>query len=247
MISQLMQHIDAWRARRLIRTSRHRRALERIPAGLYEYWKNTAHREFKGIPRDAFFFARAAEGLLDFFDCKRFDMRNCGLPSKAADSVWHAWMRYSPASLDALCILHVGRTLVHIDQEAMGQDADAAMARTLVFARGLDSLPRAGPALPSLFRLDRALRMPLGFAYRIASGEVAWQVQDRRGRPEGTFIYPDALTPPALLASGLISQTEYLDYQQRSRASGSGDASFSFSGGDCDAGGSCGGGCGGGD
>jgi hypothetical protein len=45
-----------------------REALRDIPPELYEYWSRTAHSEFQGIPRDAFFYVRAADALLTFFE-----------------------------------------------------------------------------------------------------------------------------------------------------------------------------------
>ena len=93
MIDTLRNNIDRFRAMRVRQKSRYWQATAEIPATLYPYWKRSAQFEFKGIPRDAFFFARATEGLLTFFDCMRASGKPCALPSAAADSVWHAWMQ----------------------------------------------------------------------------------------------------------------------------------------------------------
>lgn len=252
MISTLLQHIDTYRSMRVRQTSRHWQAHRQIPPGLYEYWKSTAHREFKGIPRDAFFFARAADGLFDFFECKRMEQAACGLPSRAADSVWHAWMRYSPGELEAFCRKHFGRAIAHVEAEALGEDMEPALARTLVHARTLESKPRASMHLPRLFTLDRTLRMPGGYGYRLAWGAVAWESLDQAGKPEGRLVCPAALTPLALLSAGLVTQTEYDDYIRSTRHDTGGDSGGGSSadcadgGSSCGSGSGCGGGCGGG-
>lgn len=90
MIQALQNHINRWRAMRVRHKSHFWRATADIPPALYQYWQRSAQFEFKGIPRDAFFFARTTEGLLTFFDCVRTSGKPCALPSAAADSVWHA-------------------------------------------------------------------------------------------------------------------------------------------------------------
>jgi hypothetical protein len=101
-----MKWIQELRAARLRRTSPWQAALADLPAGLQSYWRASAPREYEGIPTDAFFFARAAEGLLRFFDAVRHSGRPCALPSEAADSVWHAWLRWNPVSLERFCVRH---------------------------------------------------------------------------------------------------------------------------------------------
>jgi hypothetical protein len=56
LLANLNDSYHNYQARRLIRTSRYQAALEDLPPVLYHYWKNSAHREFEGIPQDAFFF-----------------------------------------------------------------------------------------------------------------------------------------------------------------------------------------------
>lgn len=249
MISTLMDRIDSLRARRVRHRSRYRAALADIPPTLYPYWTRTAHFEFKGIPRSAFFFARAAEGLLTFFDCIRYSERPCALPSMAVDSVWHAWLRHAPASLDAFCIKHFGRPIAHVEADRMAVPMEDGLANCLVQARVQQALPAAGMNVPKLFGLDRELRMPGGVGYTLAGAMLARQRLDHAGRGVGTVDFLHQSGPAALLAAGLISQAQYDDYVHRAdagnAAGGSSDAADS--GCDGDAGGGDGGGCGGGD
>jgi hypothetical protein len=252
MFSTLRNTIDSIRATRVRQRSRYGRATADIPPTLYAYWKSTAHTEFKGIPSDAFFFARATEGLLTFFDCVRHSEAACALPSAAADSVWHAWSRLDRRQLDWLCTRHFGRAIPHV--EAAGMHIDAALASCLVAARKLDGLPPGGASVPRLFALDRELRMPKGYAYSAASSQVAFRNMNQRGEGEGWLHAPAALAPVSLLAAGLISQDEYACSLRKAHPDGAscGSTAGSSTSGDsaaCDSAGSgcsCGSSCGGG-
>lgn len=235
MLNTLLHNINEYRARRLSGTSAYREAMQDLPLTLYPYWKRTARYEFKGIPQDAFFFTLAAEGLLMFFDCVARSGKPCALPSRAADSVWHAWARMSPSGLDAFCLKHFGRTIPHVEAAAMEAQMEDALANCLVQARQLAALPLAGTGLPPLFALDRKLKMPGGFAYRMVSGQVAFAPMNRHGKPEGDVFFPSRLAPVELLMAGLITQSAYDAYVRRATTNGTA----------CGTGGSaCGSGCG---
>ncbi|HEX9173309.1 MAG TPA: hypothetical protein VF861_11655 [Telluria sp.] len=249
MMGLLLNKIDHFRALRVRHMSRYRVAMADIPPTLYPYWKRTAHFEFKGIPQDAFFFARAADGLLAFFDCVRSSDRACALPSMAADSVWHAWIRLAPDGIDAFCLKHFGRTISHIERAAMAVPMAEALANCLVRARALESLPTARVGVPRLFALDLKLRMPGGLVYTRFGGRLAWERLDRAGRRRAEFVFRDQFEP-ALLDTGLIWQAELADCTGHTAGDGGGGGADASSGacdgGGGDSGGSCGGGCGGG-
>lgn len=237
-----------------------------VPAALFPCWAQTAHREFPGIPRDAAFYAQAAEGLMMFFDCAAAAASPCALPSRAADSVWHAWARLDAAGLDAFCLRHFGRAIPHVERTRMKQgEMGRALAVCLVQARRRASQPAAGSHLPRLFALDLHVGMPGGFGYRRIGGLIACSVLDEFGNPDGKPHFPDALTPYALYLAGLVSKAEYEQSTMESpcaRADGAGGM-IGFMGllegesgreegdsvcGDGDSGGSsCGSGCGCGD
>jgi hypothetical protein len=252
MIATLRDNIDRFRAMRVRQKSRYWRATAELPATLYPYWKRSAQFEFKGIPRDAFFFARATEGLLNFFDCVRASGKPCALPSVAADSVWHAWMRMSPASLDAFCIKHFGKPIPHVEAAEMGTQMEAALANCMVTARRLEKRDLARPSVPRLFALDADLCMPGGFGYRLAQGRVACRRLDKQGRPAGEAFYPAGLEPVELLGAGLVTQSWFDWNAKKAKSDGGGCGGGSPCGtrGSCDrgrAGGrSCGSGGGGG-
>jgi hypothetical protein len=251
----MMKFLNEWRAARWIKRSRYKSALEDMPTALFGYWAYTAGKEFKGIPRDAFFYARAAEGLMAFFDCVHHSHKRCALPSKAADSVWHAWMRWSQADLNAFCYKHFRRHIPHVEAAQMREEMDAALANTLVKARVLEGHTAVSTAVPALFALDRKLRMPFGYAYGRRKGEMAFSDMDASGKPLAELAVAGALLPGGLLAAGLISLGTYSQYEERQRKAkeDGGGGCGSGCGSDCgtsggDGGGSgCGGGCGGGD
>lgn len=254
MLSTVTSHINTFRAARLTQQSPYRAELADLPATLYPFWQRTAQHEFKGIPQDAFFFARAAEGLMAFFDCVRDAGPTCGLPcglpSMAADSVWHAWMRLSPTGLNAFCRKHFGRVIPHVEAPEMAGGMGRALAVCLVRARRIERMPAAGANLPRLFALDRMLAMPGGCGYLLLNGQVASLALDQRGRAAGVPACVDSLSPEQLLAAGLISETEYRPHARKTRIKGDRGTSDrdspcgtgAYEGG-ADAG--CGGGCGG--
>ncbi|HEX8612960.1 MAG TPA: hypothetical protein VF800_16865 [Telluria sp.] len=259
MLSTVVTHINTLRATRLTHQSPYRAQMAELPATLYPFWKRTAQHEFKGISQDAFFFARAAEGLMAFFDCVRDSSQPCGLPSMAADSVWHAWMRLSPTGLNAFCRKHFGRVIPHVEAQDMSGGMGRALAACLVRARRIERMPAAGPNLPRLFALDRMLAMPGGCGYLLLNGEVAALVLDARGRALGVPATVESLRPALLLAAGLVSEDEYRRHARQRGPLGDSGSSDSHAGcggaacegaGDaaCDGAGDagCGGGCGGG-
>lgn len=256
MFNVLRNKINTLSTDWVYQTSRYRKPLAGLPPKLFEYWQRTASSEFEGIPRDAFFFVRAAEGLIMFFECVSRSGLQCGLPSKAADSVWHAWVRFAPTHLDRFCRIHFGRTIAHTEGSDMGLPMNQALAHTLVAARKLDGLPEAGLNVPKLFSLDRRLRMPHGYAYSLAEQQVAYRDMDARGRGVGEVHLPLGLSSGALLGAGLISFEAYRDFEAKAKAnggggcgSGCGSSASDGGGGSSDGGGcgsSCGGGCGGG-
>lgn len=248
MINKVLGKINHLRACHLFQHSSFGSALADIPVGLFPYWQRTALLEFKGIPQDAFFFARAAEGLMMFFDCVRRSGRPCGLPSKAADSVWHAWADFDPVHLKRFNLRHFGRAIPHTEGAEMSIPMDAALANCLVAARAQDGMPIAGPGVPRLFSLDRRLYMPDGFDYSIEQGQVAHRRMTWQGTGKGEKYFLDSLMPAQLLAAGLVSLPQYDAYVQRRESKDGGCSSGCGGGGssDGDGGSSCGGGCGGG-
>ena len=164
---------------------------------------------YYGIPVQAHFYARSLEALLMFFDCVSNTGRPCGLPSRAADSVWHAWMQMDPNNLEQFCERHFGRPIPHVESGHMDGQMGVALAACLLETRRLELQRPVSPTLSRLFTLDRALRMPLGFNYTIEDGVVACSRLDRAGLPSRPTHYPDCLTPCGLFSAGLISEAEY--------------------------------------
>lgn len=232
-----------------------------VPPTLFSYWAGTAHHEFPAIPRDASFYAQATEGLMMFFDCVAAAGRMCGLPSRAADSVWHAWTRMDAPSLERFCVKHFGRPIPHVGKARMKEDMGRALAACLVQGRRRTGRAVGGASLPKLFSLDAQLGMPYGFGYRMIGGLVACSDLDEFGNPTGAVTFPASLSPKALHFSGLISQAEYEQaaypgrvHEPRSaaanRSSNGVDQCIGLDGdgasGDSDGASACGGECGGG-
>jgi hypothetical protein len=262
----ISRSINETRARRFMRASSYRTALEDLPEGLERSWRDSAAQEYPGIRTDAFFFVRAADGLLRFFDAVSHSEAPCALPSEAADSVWHAWLRHDPIGLERYCRRHFGRVIPHVERAGLGS---GALAHTLMGGRRLEGIAPLGPRLPQLFGLDARLRMPGGHGYWNRGDEIVYARLNQRGLcMQRVQAHPELLTA-ALLAAGLVDADMVLAHMQLRQAalanSGSScgtDGGFAFAGdsGCSDGGGSdggsdggsgcgssCGGGCGGGD
>lgn len=247
MLDTFLDHLRSKRAKRLMSTSRYRDQLADLPASLYPYWAQTACREFNRIPRDVLFFSFAAEALMEFFDCVASSGAPCALPSKAADSVWHAWLSHAPATLQHFCRKHYQRPIPHLQAAAMPGPMDEALAHCLVTARRVANVAPGGIYLPRLFSTDRLLRMPYGFGYRRVGNKIGVADLDARGRYRGHESFPTSLRPAGLLASRLIEPWEMPDPWSESIGAGGAsadDGNAGSDGGSC--GSSCGGGCGGG-
>lgn len=257
-----MGWLNRLRAARLRRTSPWRGALADLPAWLESDWRYGAPREYEGIPTDAFFFVRAAEGLLRFFDAVRHSGQPCALPSNAADSVWHAWLRRDAAGLDRFCRRHVGIAVPHVERTAL---APSALLRTFAACCARDGVKPGTMRLPGLFALDARLRMPGGHGYWNRAGEIRYARLNERGRGMWRAVPHAELALPALVAAGLVDGA-ILAFHERRRAlaaDGSSCGGMAFADGDggagdggacgdgggdggCSCGGSCGS-CGGGD
>lgn len=266
-----MKWINELRAARLRRTSPWRAALADLPAGLEIYWRTSAPREYKGIRTDAFFFARAAEGLLRFFDAVRHGGRPCALPSEAADSVWHAWLRWSPTSLDRYCRRHFGIAVPHVERAALAPDA---LLHTFAACCARDGFDPGRTRVPGLFGLDAALRMPGGHGYWNRAGEIRYARLNEQGRGMWRALPHPELALARLVAEGLVEHRFLIVHERRRAAAtdgsscgGIGGLAFADACGDgghgghgghggdgggsgdggCDGGSSCGSSCGGGD
>ena len=264
MLALIKDKIDGIRAGRIISQSRHCVVDGHMAPGVFDYWQSTAHLEFPGIPTDKVFFSAAFNGLLEFFACVQRSKGPCGLPSAAADSVWHAWAAHAPDNLDTFCLRYFGRTIAHIEEADMKPQMEGALDNCMVQARLLEGRDPIIPSVPALFGLDKKLRMPRGYSYALKNGAVALQRLNSEGIPHGGQRYQAGLEGLQLLSAGLISHEIYERHekmQQNSGGSCGGGSSSSSASSDCvdtaceagadgagsDGGGDggCGGGCGG--
>jgi hypothetical protein len=234
------------RAARLRRTSPWQAALADLPAGLESYWRASAPREYEGIRTDAFFFARAAEGLLRFFDAIRHSGRPCALPSEAADSVWHAWLRWNPVSLERFCLRHFGAVVPHVERAAL---VGNALLHTFAACRTRDGIRPGSLRLPALFGLDARLRMPGGHGYWSRAGEIVHARLNDRGRGRWRARPHPELALTVLYAAGLVDRDILAAHLRRrdtvaDGGSCGGMACADGGGGGCDGGSSCGSSCG---
>lgn len=247
-----------------INSSHHTKLMD-LPPSLLSFWRSEAPKEFRDIPRGCLFYAKACEGLMQFFSYCVSSKQSCALPSKAADSIWHAWAKMDPKGLRSFCMKHFKRDIPHIEAENLPDSLHSALAQCWVKACEAEKINPAEGKIPSLFSLDYRLKMPEGYGYiRHRTGLVCLSPLNR----EGTPTLPDskllsglhpALTSTSLLAGGFITLSLYNEMaalKAKSQSdSGSGGSSCGSStpssscsdSSSCDSsscGSSCGGGCG---
>lgn len=234
-------------------------AAEQIPPAVRAAWARHAPEEFPGLASDDAAWLSCSLGLAQFFEACRLQREQgpCALPSKAADSVWHVWLRFDPAGLSSWQQRFFGREVEHREAEALGAPLDDCLARTWAGACRSEGLSLLGPRLPLLFALDGLLRLPTGWAYRHQQGRLAHRQIDGFGKPCGDAVSHAAIAGGGLVALGLVSEAELAEMRRRQDSGSScggwntgggssgdgGCSSGSDGGGGCSCGGS---GCGGG-
>ena len=235
-------------------------AASQIPPAVRTAWAHHAPDEFPGLRVDAAAWLRCSLGLAQFFEACRLQREQgaCALPSKAADSVWHVWLKLDPAGLADWQQRYFDRVVEHREAADLGAPLDDCLARAWVGACRSEGLHPLGPRLPLLFALDGLLGLPSGWAYGFERGELVHRQIDGFGRPGGIAVAHVAVAAGGLVALGLVSEAELIALRRRQGSSDSGSscgASWSASDGSssCDAGSSsdasgcsCGSSCGGG-
>lgn len=183
-------------------------ALERLPKGLLDAWREQAAPATPARALEASYFAQAADGLMDFFRCcARVSPAPCALPSAAADSVWSAWHRLDPDGLRAFSLSFFGRDLSEPEPPA----ADASLARALAAcwagACALEGIDPSQDEIPRLFLLDFDLKAPGGYAYLNGPSGGA---RHALISPEGELLEPwvehPELRAPTLQAWGWLDR-----------------------------------------
>jgi hypothetical protein len=139
----------------------------------------------------------------------------CALPSEAADSVWHAWLRRDPIGLERFCRKHFGIAVPHVERAGLGA---GVLTNTLAAGRTLEGIAPLGPRLPQLFGLDARLRMPGGHGYWSLGDEIMYARLGKRGRRLGRARAHPELTIDSLLAAGLVDARMVEVHRRRRQA-----------------------------
>ena len=229
-------------------------AADSIPSDVRAAWARHGPEEFPGLPVTDAAWLRCSLGLAQFFEaCKlQRDHGPCALPSKAADSVWHAWLQLDPAGLAGWQQRHFGRVIDHQEAQALGAPLDVCLARTWAGACASEGSSPIGPQLPLVFALDALLRLPTGWAYRYTRNGLVHRLIDGFGKASGPTVAHAAIAGSSLVALGLLSASELATLRRRQSNDGGSSCGGSWSddAGGCDGGSDggsgCGSGCGGG-
>lgn len=234
------------------RCRRHADALAQIPPHVRQFWLDEATDELPGWQPTEADWVIAAGALMEFFDCCRMKTTAlaCALPSKAADSVWHLWLKHDPAGLAEFQQRVFRMQVPHQEADELGTDLESALAQSWTLACRSEGLSPLGRRLPLMFAADWLLRVPTGWAYSCGyQGQVRHQDIDGLGCLTGRYKPHVGLAAASLAGLGLLTMDEAAMAERRKQAmeNGGGGSSCGSSGdGGCSCGSSCGSGCGGG-
>ncbi|WP_156392295.1 MULTISPECIES: hypothetical protein [unclassified Roseateles] len=227
-------------------------AADQIPASIRSAWALQAPEELPGLATDDAAWLRCSLGLAQFFEGCRLQ-RECGpcaLPSKAADSVWHVWLKVDPGGLAVWQERYFSRVVEHRGADDLGAPLDDCLARTWVGACRSEGKGLLGPQLPLVFALDGLLCLPTGWAYQHKRGALLHRQIDGFGQPGGAAFAHASVAAAGLVALGLISEAELISLRRQQAGDSGGATGGPVDAGSCsvsDGGGcSCGSGCGGG-
>lgn len=187
-------------------------AAEALPESVRASWVQHAQQECPGIRTDPAAWVLTSTALAQFFECCRLqtDGQACGLPSKAADVLWHVALAWQPEALESWQRQCFGQVVAHRPNAELGCPPDEAMARTWVWACRSEGRPATASGLPLLFAVDQRLHTPAGWAYAYDPKRctVGHRDLDTHGRAQGAAHYQPALALSALAAAGLFTAAE---------------------------------------
>lgn len=236
---------------------------ERLPAGLRQVWLSYAADECPSLPQSERDWVLASTGLMQFFLAAARVDGPCALPSRAADTVWHAWLRWDASALAAFQREWLGREVPHLEEPRLPGPLDHALSRCYAACCRQEQLNPLDGRLPLVFELDGRLRMPGGWHYawhkrlHCLSHQLLDADGDRRGRQQIHAVHGASLLGLGLLSASeqaawsqhLLRQEALANARQGHDAGGSGSScgSVDVGGSGADGGSSCGSACGGGD
>lgn len=237
-------------------------AIEDVPKALQEYWVGHGPREFPGMPTSEKAWAWSVRSLLTYFAIATSSNKQTVLPSRAADSVWHAWLAWDAASLCRFQVKHFQKEMPHVETKNMrpGRESESALPRTWALASKYEGQPVLSGSIPFIFMVDRVLDMPQGWHYQHNKTTKQIELADIGNDALYNSRLAPGLTAVSFLALGLVAADEAQAWQKAQTASASSSSSSGGSGcgigmpgfscgsssdGGGDSGSSCGGGCGG--
>lgn len=148
-----------------------------VPSFVWTDWRYSGPAEFEGMVINSRHRIASFIGLMVYFWMVKKAGGQTMLPSRAADSLWHAWLRASPMTLASFQSKYFGSAIQHLEENrvlSQGHSTHDALANTWRFARCTE---KCGPTnIPYLFELDHCLSFYSGWSYRYAEGAIQMAV-----------------------------------------------------------------------
>jgi hypothetical protein len=209
-------------------------AARQIPPAVRAAWEAEIARTLPGMAVDETAWVRCAVGLAQFFEAGRLQREAgpCALPSRAADTVWHAWLQADPDGLADWQQRFFGRVVEHRETADLSAPVDECLARTWAGACRSEGRSALATRLPLVFALDAEMRPPTGWAYACEGGRVVHRPINGFGEIHGVGLEHAALGAVGLATLGLLSAGEAETMRRRRAAAAAGAGGSSGSGGD---------------
>jgi len=148
------------------------------------------------LPRTPLFFVKAVTGLVEYFRCMELAKGDeLLLPSKAIYTVWQAWLAYDDQFRQERTLLNTF-TAENFQRiipfkampDNLGPEHSDVLARTLAVNCELNGLDARQGDIPSLFEIDRLVKMPKGFCFATVAGssKVSVRLLDSSGMLQGS-------------------------------------------------------------
>lgn len=252
-------HLQRMRRAAAIHNPQIARAMEDVPALLQEFWRESGPREFPGMSVSAKTWAWSLRGLLEYFHLAAKSSAQTILPSRAADSVWHAWLAFDPKGLERFQRRYFSKPLSHVPREDMPDTTSThtALPRTWALASQYEGLPLTKGQPPFLFTIDREVNMPTGWDYQHNKKTLRFEVGTIENGKKTAYSEMPLLTLASFVTLGYLSPSMAAQWQAAQIVAASKSATPSGGcgigmpmdvGSDSSSssdGGGCGGGCGG--
>lgn len=190
--------------------------IEQVDTKLEEFWKMNSKEEFPNIPTSS--YLDSLNQFMTFLKCCSMSPKgkNCLLPSKHVDSIWHSWLQMDESSFKSFCEANFRKEIEHKESKELKDSKQESLARCYVNSCKLNALDPCRGYIPSLFKFDYYSKMPFGYYYKRYENYIVHYSLDSKGLVNyynTPPVFHRYLNPEYFFSLGLIDSIPkyYLD------------------------------------